>query len=468
MHSRPPSYSQPGYTTLLTGAWPDINDAPPLNLEYADLRTWTQDDLFSSARRAGLKTAISAYYWFEKFIPREAVSASFYTNGDEQHADSHVIEAVLPWLTQDYAFLLIHFDQVDYAGHHEGGPGDPRWNAAANRVDALVGEIASQLDFDQDTLFVTSDHGHVDRGGHGGDDAVALTEPFLLVGKGVIPGKYPPVAMVDVAPTLAALLGASLPASSQGRVLSEMLDLPEEQLRIIQQATLAGQTRLFAAYQAAIGDAPQPDPQAMALDPRSATQAAMADAREARLNRERLPRLAIALILLGVPLIGMLRWRKRDLPWQFLGGLIYILVFNLTYAVLLGRTYSLSSLTGALDFMGGVGLSVLLGILPGWLLILNARKILQRSTIEAAQAVLEFGLVVLYLLAFPMMAQYVWNGALVGWTLPHFPVMFHGFLAMIQVLFVSLIGPLLAGLTGLSMILRQRRTSGKASISLPG
>ena len=37
MHSRPPSYSQPGYATLLTGAWPEINDGPPVNLDTAEI-----------------------------------------------------------------------------------------------------------------------------------------------------------------------------------------------------------------------------------------------------------------------------------------------------------------------------------------------------------------------------------------------------------------------------------------------
>jgi len=61
MHSRPPSYSQPGYSTLLVGAWPDLNDGPAFNLEYEDIPTFTQDDLFTAAHRAGLKTAISAF-----------------------------------------------------------------------------------------------------------------------------------------------------------------------------------------------------------------------------------------------------------------------------------------------------------------------------------------------------------------------------------------------------------------------
>jgi hypothetical protein len=58
MHSRPPSYSQPGYSVILTGAWPDISDGPAMNLDYADIPTFTQDNIYSAATRAGLSTAI--------------------------------------------------------------------------------------------------------------------------------------------------------------------------------------------------------------------------------------------------------------------------------------------------------------------------------------------------------------------------------------------------------------------------
>ena len=109
--------------------------------------------------------------------------------------------------------MLIHLDQVDYAGHHEGGPRDPRWNAAATRADALLEQIAGALDFKQDTLIVLSDHGQIDRGGHGGQDPITLVEPFVMVGAGVKPGQYPDMQMVDVAPTIAVLLGTNIPAS---------------------------------------------------------------------------------------------------------------------------------------------------------------------------------------------------------------------------------------------------------------
>ena len=98
MHSRPPSFSEPGYSTLLTGAWPDINDGPVFNLDYEDIPTFTQDNLFSAAKRIGLSTAVSGYYWFEKLIPQVDVDFSFYTPGEDAAADREVVDAALPWL----------------------------------------------------------------------------------------------------------------------------------------------------------------------------------------------------------------------------------------------------------------------------------------------------------------------------------------------------------------------------------
>ncbi|MBT7781879.1 MAG: sulfatase-like hydrolase/transferase, partial [Anaerolineae bacterium] len=211
-HSQTPSYSAPGYSVINIGAWPYLSDGPAMNLDYELTPTWTQDNLFSAAHRAGLKTAISGYYWFEKLIPQEDVDASFYTPEEDDAADRAVVDAALPWLKSgDYQFLFIHLDQVDYAGHYEGGPQDPRWDAAAGRVDAYINEIVTELDLELDTVIITSDHGHIDRGGHGGHEEIVLTEPLILAGAGIAPGEYPDTQMIDFAPTIAALLGTNIP-----------------------------------------------------------------------------------------------------------------------------------------------------------------------------------------------------------------------------------------------------------------
>ena len=82
-----------------------------------------------------MQTAVSGYEWFEKLIPAEAVTAGFYTPGEDRIADREVVDAALPWLRSgEYELVLIHLDQVDYAGHHEGGAADPNWDAAAQTV----------------------------------------------------------------------------------------------------------------------------------------------------------------------------------------------------------------------------------------------------------------------------------------------------------------------------------------------
>ena len=45
--------------------------------------------------------------------------------------------------------------------------------------------IGHALDLTRDTIVITSDHGHIDAGGHGGDETVVITEPFVLAGAGV-------------------------------------------------------------------------------------------------------------------------------------------------------------------------------------------------------------------------------------------------------------------------------------------
>ena len=360
MHSRPPSFSEPGYSVLLTGAWPDLSDGPAVNLDYADIPTFTQDNLFSEAQRSGLKTAVSGYNWFEKLIPQSAVTSSFYTPGEDQKADREVVDAALPWLASaQYQLTLIHIDQVDYAGHHEGGPRDPRWDQAAARADSLLGEIVSKLDLAKDTILVVSDHGQIDIGGHGGPEPIVLVEPFVLAGAGVKPGDYSNIQMVDVAPTLAALLGTGLPASAQGQVRSEMLNLPAATSAALPAATTAQQTQLLQTYTNAIGQSTS-IPQSTQVGP---FQAALVSAQAARLTGERIPRIILVLIVFGLPLFIILRHRRKLLAWFGASALVYIVLFNFRYALLDGRTYSLSSIASQGEFYQYIIITALVALL---------------------------------------------------------------------------------------------------------
>ena len=455
MHSRPPSYSAPGYSVLFTGAWPELSDGPALNLPYDELYPWTQDNLVSALRRIGLQTAISGFNWFEKLIPQEDISISFYTAGEDQAADRAVVDAALSWLQSgEYEFVFIHLDQVDYAGHHVGGPQDPRWDAAAARVDDLLGEIVATLDLRQDTLFIASDHGQIDRGGHGGQDAVTLLEPFVLAGAGVVPGHYPDVQMVDVAPTLAALLGANLPAASQGHVRAEMLNYSHDQQGNIQAMLAAQQSQLLDAYQSAIGEAVAVE---TGDDPVAVYQSAMDAARRARLNAERLPRLALALgviLLLGVYLYFK---RPAELGWLFGAAFVYQLVFNIRYGLIDRLPYSLSWVTDPDTLIAYVTNTAFIALGLAWLMATLRLKVLQRRPRRAAEFTLSLTLMTVSLLLLPVLWSYVLDGASVTWELPDFASMYLGFIALLQILSVSALGILLTGLSALIALFFSRR-----------
>ncbi len=455
MHSRPPSYSAPGYTTLLTGAWPEINDSQLINPpDNNHVRAFTQDDIFAAADRAGYQTAVSGYTWFEGLLANSGVDAGFYTPGEDHDADLAVVAAAQPWLASgDYELVLVHLDQVDYAGHHEGGPRDPRWDAAAARVDSLIQELVATLDLEKDTLLVLSDHGQIERGGHGGQDPVTLMEPFILVGAGIQPGAYPDIRMVDVAPTVAALLGTSLPASNQGEVLSKMFDQCPGAMACIYDAQLVQKSNLLTAYQDATGvEIPQNPPLEITGD----YLVAMDSAKTERLARERIPRGILALVAALLPAALLIRARGKRLAWLLGGALLYAAVFNLVYALAAHKTYSLSSVVSANDLILSTAVYAGIGLSLGWLFVLLGRRLTSPTPAEAARTTLALVFLVLYLLALGVLWHLYRNGPALTWTLPEFGPMFLAFLSLVQALFVSAIGLVLTGVTALVAWLRAR------------
>lgn len=447
MHSQPPSYSEPGYTTLLTGAWPEINDGPAVNLDYADIPTFTQDNIFSAAHRLGLRTAISGYNWFEKLVPQTAVDASFYTAGEDAAADQAVVHAALSMLSGNYQLVLIHLDQVDYAGHHQGGPLDPRWNAAAKRADALLQQIVSAMDLKQDTVIVVSDHGQINKGGHGGPEPIVLLEPFVMVGAGVRPGLlYPDIQQIDVAPTVAALLGANFPASAEGKVLTPMLNLPPAYATKIQAAEIAQKALLFKTYITAINSQPSQPP-----NPADAFSyvIAMDSAHSNRLARERVWRNLAAITLAVLPAFFLVISGRKQLLWLAGGALVYVLAFNFRYGVLDGNTYSLSSVVSQTWLIIYTATTTFIALVIGWLVSMLRLRAFQTGSRKAAETTLGFVFITIYLLALPILVSFAVNGFVVTWALPEFYTSYLALLSLIQWIFVAVFGLVLTGAAAL-------------------
>jgi hypothetical protein len=444
MHSQPPSFSQPGYSTILTGAWPELNDSPVVNVDTKDIWQFTQDDLFSSAKRAGLKTAIGAFNWFDQLLPDEAVDAGFYTEKEDRQADLEVIQAAMPWLSSnDYQFILIHLDQVDYAGHHEGGPRDPRWDEAARRCDDLLEQVVAQLDLTRDTIMVISDHGQIDRGGHGGQDAITLVEPFVVTGQGIKPGHYTDIQMVDVAPTLAALLGSSLPASSQGHARIDLLSLNQEQNSVIAKAESAQQEQLVDTYRRAVL-------------PGELSASSIEAIRNARLSSERLPRFILVTFLFGFAVFLIFKNWNKNILIGLIGSIIYILLFNIRFLLLDGRGYSLSTLEGvnqAILYFGSITITTLL---ITWLILLFLQKWYEQKPAIAFENSAVFFLMLIFALSVPVLFSFVLNGWKMTWHLPEFTSEMAAFINTLQIIFIAGGGILLSGLSAATCFFREK------------
>jgi hypothetical protein len=447
MHSRPPSFSAPGWATLLTGAWPDINDSQVFNPPDAfTARAFTQDNIFAAAHHSGLMTAVSGYSWFKQMLTNSSVDAVFSTTGEDNAADREVVDTALPWLSDGYQLVLIHIDQVDYAGHHEGGPRGPNWNAAATRADTLLHEIVGKLDLKQDTVIVLSDHGQIDIGGHGGTEPVTLTEPFVAVGAGILPGTGFEVEMADVAPTLAVLLGTNIPASSQGRPLLEFLDITPARSAEILSNVKTQQEKLYTAYSKVIGWSASTPDSASAV---SSTQLMMEQARMGRVASERIWRNVLALFIAILPGYILVVRREKKVLWLLGGALLYLVLFNLRYVVLDHKTFGVSSIPGQMEFILYIAVTASIALVLAWLLPMFVLRGFKSSARKAAETSLQSVWFVLYLLAIPILLNFAVNGLIPTWTLPEFTVQFLGFFALVQSLFVAFVGLLLVGISAL-------------------
>jgi len=443
MHSQAPSFSEGSYTVLLTGARPYLDDGPAFNADYPDVWTFTQDNLFSDAHRLGLRTAISGYYWFEKLVPQDAVTDHFYTPGENRYADDDVVAAAIPWLQAGKdQFILIHLDQVDYAGHHEGGAKAPAWNEASTRVDEIISKIVSTLDLSKDTIIICSDHGHVNAGGHGGADPVALLEPFVIAGAGIKPGNYGDIEMVNVAPTLAAILGNNIPASAQGRVLTEMLNLPTATLDKVITDTKLQQTQLLETYVAAIGK-PLKNGVVPPLTTVADFQKVIEGLRNSKLLGERIPRAILAGLLFAGMLVWFLKFAGKKAGLLAILSAANLAIAVIGYGIMTKWIYSFSTLAGQtpmIVFSAGIALVSSVAL---WLFYMFTQKAFKAGDLSAAFSSEGLTWSLLLIISIPVLINITLNGFLPTWTLPNISLSFIGLLAMLQLVLLSLFGLLL-------------------------
>ena len=124
--------------------------------------------------------------------------------------------------------LFIHLDRVDHAGH-EHGHGTPQYDAAIEEADRLIGLVLAALRdsgmADRSLVIVTCDHGGKGKG-HGGSTMGEIEIPWIIQGRGVIPGRELPATVntCDTAATVAQAPGLLPPKCWIGRPVAEAFE----------------------------------------------------------------------------------------------------------------------------------------------------------------------------------------------------------------------------------------------------
>lgn len=217
--------SGPGWSSVLTGVWPDRHGVTGNDFAGADYARHPDFLTRAVTARPGLRTA-AVVSWPElvrRGVLGPAIGQRVRYDGESDGygtADRLVARTAARWLTEDDPdALFVYFGATDEAGHATG-PLSPAYDRALLAQDTHLGHLLAAIDARRSdpgraderwTVLVTTDHGHLDGGGHGGGTR-AEREVFVILAE---PGGHGGTLLdtprlIDIAPTVLDRLGIPL------------------------------------------------------------------------------------------------------------------------------------------------------------------------------------------------------------------------------------------------------------------
>ncbi|MEW5855616.1 MAG: hypothetical protein AB2A00_42975 [Myxococcota bacterium] len=193
----PISVSRPVYAVLSTGTEQDRTGARS-NMVGEPLAA---ESIWQVASESGLSVhAVSELDWWRELFP-----LGFTTYRKLPASRDYFAEPLQADLT------LIHPVYVDDAGHASGAA-SPHFAESLARVDGELAGLVGRMDFTQDLLVVTADHGHSLTGGHGGRQPRVANVLTCYAGRGVrASADVGHMDATTVAPSVALLMGLRFP-----------------------------------------------------------------------------------------------------------------------------------------------------------------------------------------------------------------------------------------------------------------
>lgn len=251
-----PSFSRPGRATIAVGAYPSIHGVTTNRQK----RMVPLDNILRRAGAMGGRCRVAGSKIWSGLFGQDIEACGVYRAGEGKEGPGAFTrqvgdvrasqEAGIAFILQEPAMLRIaDVISTDFAAHEYGGT-SPQYLAEVQRIDARLADLVSRLDLSKETLIVTADHGHRDAGGHGGEEPEVLAIPIVMAGAGIRPGTSAKAGQADIAPTVAALLGAALPAASSGRPIESVLAIDDNERTYLRAAA----ARQREAFERAVGE----------------------------------------------------------------------------------------------------------------------------------------------------------------------------------------------------------------------
>jgi len=334
-----PSLSYPTWTTIMTGAPPQISGVTT---------NWFEgpvavETLLDVAAGSGRKVIVSGPEDLdEMFRAREVAVADLMDWDYEGYRSTEIVEKALELDAEvggaDFVFVLL--PDVDNAGHSFGGASAEYADVVA-KVDTDLARLIEGLDDGNTTFVVLPDHGHIDTGGHGGWEEPVVRTFAAFAGPGVAPGTAE-AHLADIAPTVAVLGGLQAPMQATGTAIDAVLADGNGSARDAEFVRAAGITLSYVRK--VLGEDGLKGVEAISRPAELATLRADADA--TRLHDERGGRFAVLLgaivaFAVLVATIGIASWRA--LVAALAGTAAYAAIYNALFFGLHRLHWSLSA-----------------------------------------------------------------------------------------------------------------------------
>ncbi|WP_405685180.1 alkaline phosphatase family protein [Streptomyces sp. NBC_01387] len=211
-----PTLSGPGWSTIITGVWPDKHHVMDNNFTGQNFAQYPDFMTRIETVKPTLNTyAIASWNPITTTVFSSKVDTRVNTPSAEYDTGT-TSRLVTQLATGDSDALFVQLDGVDEAGH-EHGAASQQYLDAIHAVDDSVGQfvaaVKSRKSYGSEDwlIMVTADHGHTDPGGHGGSSWQERQTFLIADGPGISAGsvRYD-IRMPDVAASALAHLGIAV------------------------------------------------------------------------------------------------------------------------------------------------------------------------------------------------------------------------------------------------------------------